>query len=405
LTVLVAGAGPAGARLAQRLASKGVSVILVERLVDAQQDAFSSAVVPIQALADLCIPVESISARWHGWQLFDPEGTKYQWWSQHDLGAVLDFGTLRQQLWQRAIEEGVEFLRGWRVKSVLSFPDWADVELLGPDGTVQTRRVSWVVDATGHSRFLLGSSLPSKAFRADMVLDGFGVEWILQGDKQNTDFWRDRVSFFMGSQWVPYGYGWIFPMAGDQLKVGICRLPPPLKRGLEPLGSLLKRLLVRNQLDGLSVLDRHGGVIRSSIRRSEAHVKGRVVGVGDAVSTANLLGGEGIRHALVSADVLAPLLIEVCSQPLDASDRKNKKALLHFERRLSRRLGWRWNLSGRLAKRTWWGLYDQKGDRRLGSLINALSESANAEDLSRLLFDYRFERYGFRFLPYLMGWR
>ena len=68
-------------------------------------------------------------------------------------------------------------------------------------------------------------------------------------------------------------------------------------------------------------------------------------------------------------------------------------------------LGWRWNLSGRLAKRTWWGLYDQKGDRRLGSLINALSESANAEDLSRLLFDYRFERYGFRFLPYLMGWR
>ncbi|HJL68038.1 MAG TPA: FAD-dependent monooxygenase, partial [Prochlorococcaceae cyanobacterium Gl_MAG_24] len=36
MTVLVAGAGPAGARLAQRLASKGVSVTLVERLVDAQ---------------------------------------------------------------------------------------------------------------------------------------------------------------------------------------------------------------------------------------------------------------------------------------------------------------------------------------------------------------------------------
>ena len=61
MTVLVAGAGPAGARLAQQLAIQGISVILVERLIDPQTDAFSSAVVPIQALADLSIPDDSIS--------------------------------------------------------------------------------------------------------------------------------------------------------------------------------------------------------------------------------------------------------------------------------------------------------------------------------------------------------
>jgi hypothetical protein len=32
-------------------------------------------------------------------------------------------------------------------------------------------------------------------------------------------------------------------------------------------------------------------------------------------------------------------------------------------------------------------------------------EQQRAEDLSALLFDYRFERYGARMLPYLLGWR
>ena len=35
-------------------------------------------------------------------------------------------------------------------------------------------------------------------------------------------------------------------------------------------------------------------------------------------------------------------------------------------------------------------------------LIEGLSSRANAEDLSSLLFDYRFERYGLRLLPYVL---
>ena len=405
MTVLVAGAGPAGARLAQRLASQGIAVTLVERLREANQNAFSSAAIPIQAVSDLCIPAEAIASHWNGWQLVDPDGIQHQWWSQHDLGVVLNFGSLRHQLWQQAIEAGVEFLLGWRVHSVLTVNDGANVELIGPNGLCQTRRVSWVVDATGHRRLLLGSTSASKPSDTDCMLEGAGVEWILQGDQKTTALWRDRVCFFLGCQWIQHGYGWIFPMAGNQLKVGVCRLPPPLKECLEPMSSILNRLLIKNQLDQLPVIDRHGGILRSSLRRSEAHVVGRIVGVGDAISTANLLGGEGIRHALVSAEVLTPLLVEACCHPSSSNQDKDSKVLMQFERLLRLRLGWRWNLSGRLAKRTWWGLCDQKGDRRLARLINGLSMRVSAEDLSRLLFEYRFERYGLRLLPYLMGWR
>jgi hypothetical protein len=61
-------------------------------------------------------------------------------------------------------------------------------------------------------------------------------------------------------------------------------------------------------------------------------------------------------------------------------------------------------LSGRLARRTWLSLRDQRSDGRLQRLLTGL-ENCGAEDLSALLFDYRFERYGIKALPYLMGWR
>ena len=114
------------------------------------------------------------------------------------------------------------------------------------------------------------------------------------------------------------------------------------------------------------------------------------------MSTANLLGGEGIRHALTSARVLAPLLL--------AELRTEGPGLNRYPLELRRALGWRWSLSGRLARRTWLGLQGSAADRRLGSLLTSLEEQ-NASALTDLLFGYRFERYGLRALPYLLGLR
>jgi flavin-dependent dehydrogenase len=160
---------------------------------------------------------------------------------------------------------------------------------------------------------------------------------------------------------------------------------------------MLTRLFSPAERQASTVLDRHGGLIVSSIRRRECHGQGRLVAIGDAVSTANLLGGEGIRHALSSSRVLGPLLVAAIQRgaPLD---------LQRYERQLRRRLGWRWSLSGRLARRTWLGLNGTQADRRLSSLLAGL-EPRQAEDLAALLFDYRFERYGLRSLPYLLGLR
>jgi len=391
--VLVVGAGPSGAELARLLAQAGVDVLLVDRLKHLGQAAFSSAALPLEALERFGLPSDVVAARWSGWQLVGPGEQRRLWNSYQPLGAVLDFGALRQWLAGQAQAWGASLRLG--VTALSWHHDAAGVctVVRDADGRRRMLRSHWLVDASGEGRALIGE----QATAADPLVAGLGVEWLLQVDPEQHRPWADRLSFFLGSDWVRQGYGWVFPMAPGQLKVGVCRLADP-SRSQPALALELGALVRRCGLGQAEVLDRHGGRIRSTVRRYEPHRLGRLIGLGDAVSTANLLGGEGIRHALASARVLAPLLLEALVKPAGSV------CLDQYPRLLKRELGWRWSLSGRLARRTWLGLADARADARLERLLAGL-QTRRAEDLSALLFDYRFERYGLKALPYLLGWR
>ena len=387
MRVLIAGAGPAGCRLALLLARAGCRVTLVDPLPDPSRNAYSSAALPLRDADRLAIPMQCRSAQWWGWQLLSPAALNQQWWSRDALGVVLDFAAFRSWLWNQTLKAGVELLPGHRVRLLHLDSDQAKVRIQGLAGDVDDRLVSVVVDATGARRVLLRQAGVAVDTPEDPLLTGEGSEWLLQGDDRSTAPWRDRLSFMLGSYWIPHGYGWIFPMRDQRLKVGVCRLAP--LDGRQPgLNAALRGLLHRCGLDHLPVLDRHGGQVSSTVNRSEIPGSGALRAVGDAASTANLLGGEGIRHAMDSADVLADCLLAEVS-------------LEEYQCRLKERFGWRWGVSNRLARRTWWGLNNKKADQRMERLISGLSEQASAEDLSELLFDYRFERYGWRLLPYL----
>ena len=397
MTVLVAGAEPAGARLAIRLAQAGERVMLVDPLTDPHRNAYSSAAVPMRDALQLEIPEDCWSSRWNGWQLFDPEGRTHQWWADESLGVVLDFGRLRAALWEQACRSGVQLITGCRVALDELKEDGATVELRFGRRSSERRTIRWLVDATGARRILLRQAGVPVETREDPLLKGEGVEWLLEADDRRSAPWRDRLSFFLGSRWVFHGYGWVFPMDQHRLKVGICRLPPPSSTRVGGLGSCLKRLIRHCDLDSLTVLDRHGGLVSSPVRREQSLGRGSLLAVGDAAGTCNLLGGEGLRHALRSADLLAAVLSGERAIPL-----KRDSLITHYSSRLRQVLGWRWGISGRLARRTWWGLDASPADRRMLRLIDALSRNADAKDLSQLLFDYKFERYGPRLLPYVI---
>ena len=387
MEALIAGAGPAGTHLAIRLARAGWRVTLVDPLPDPSRNAYSSGALPLPDADRLRIPVACRSAHWWGWQLLNPAGVEHQWWSDDPLGVVLDFAALRSWLWNEAVQAGVELLAGQRVRLLWLDTDTAAVRIHTHGESSEERVYPHLVDATGARRVLLHQAGLDVDSPADPLLTGEGSEWVLQGNDRTTERWRDRLSFMLGRQWIPHGYGWVFPMKNHQLKVGVCRLAPPAGKRAS-LNTALKGLLKRCGLDELTVVDRHGGIVSSTVNRREALGSGVLRAVGDSASTANLLGGEGIRHAMDSADVLAQCLLSGAT-------------LQDYQLSLNRRFNWRWSLSNRLARKTWWGLNTEFGDQRISRLIDGLSGQASAEDLSELLFDYRFERYGLRLLPYL----
>ena len=395
MSVLIVGAGPSGARLAIQLARSGAEVTLVDRLHDPETHAYSSGALPLEAVSRLGLPDETIASTWKGWQLHDPSGLVHQWWAADDLGVVLDFGLLRSFLWREARRHGVELISGCRAALNKLTTEGASVRLHRRDGETSLHSVRWLIDATGARRDLLQQA-GLRPNPADPLLQGIGVEWLLQADDRQSAAWRERISFFLGTTWIPHGYGWIFPMQGDRLKVGVCHLPPADRLTPGSLARPLQRLIQRCGLSACPVLDRHGGPVSSSISRSEPLAAGALLAVGDAASSANLLGGEGIRHAMDSADQLADLLIA-------EGMRGDSHAMARrYRQHLDGQQSWRWKVSGRLARRTWWGLDNSRADRRLERLIKGLSATATAPALSELLFDYNFERYGLRLLPYLL---
>ena len=402
MTVLIAGAGPAGARLATSLSEAGRDVVLAERLTEPHRNSFSSAALSLGEASRLNLPQSAWSATWSGWQLFDPSGHEHQWWDADPLGVVLDFGQLRSAMWSRAQAAGAELITGCTVRIEALHNDRAHVLLQHADGRRQYRHVKWVIDATGASRCLLRAASVPPPSTADPLLEGVGVEWLLQADDRVSPRWRDRISFFLGTRWIPHGYGWVFPMENNRLKAGVCCLAPQQIRGSK--SDLLARLqaLLRNcKLEGCSVLDRHGGVVSSSVARRESLGSGALLAVGDAASTANLLGGEGIRHAIDSAALLAETLLNAdnprLTVPVPADVVRQT-----YEQALHQWFGWRWRVAGKLAQRTWWGLDSPSADRRVERIIHGLSRTSSARDLSKLLFHYRFERYGLRLLRYLI---
>ena len=151
-------------------------------------------------------------------------------------------------------------------------PDGLLASLQGLDGQRHRLACDWLIDATGQARALIGEP-PLSGRRRSGLVNGVGLEWLVQVPRDCWQRWSDRLAFALGSDWVPQGYGWIFPMQPGQLKIGVCRLLDP-GTDQPPLGGVLQRLISRllttAEREAMVVLDRHGGLIRSKIGR--AHV-------------------------------------------------------------------------------------------------------------------------------------
>lgn len=368
--VVIAGAGPAGGHLARLLAGRGRSVLVVDAIPDWQHNPFSSAGLPLDALDRWGLPQSLVKARWRGLEIVSTAERGF-WEGDRDQGAVLDFGELRAFLGQEAQARGADIRLGTRLIGWEALPEGGcQVTLRSLDG-VEEVGARVLVDATGPARAAFGLKGGTE------YLYGVGLEHLVKVDDPTYRRFGDRLVFFLGQGWVPGGYGWIFPMGEGRLKVGAGVFTVGRGKAGPDLGPMVQRLLREELRAEARVLDIHGGVLRYARGMADVYASGPVIAIGDAVSTLNVLGGEGIRFAMEGAEIALPFIETELERP--------GRGFHGYEKAVKKRFLKTWNQCEALAIRK----YLQEDDSRFDRMVKLLRKH-DLELLMDVLFHYRF---------------
>ena len=210
-------------------------------------------------------------------------------------------------------------------------------------------------------------------------LYGVGLEHLVEVDEVTYRRFGDRLVFYLGRGWVPGGYGWVFPMGQGRLKVGAGLFTVGRGTGQPGLEPFVQRLLREEVRAEARVLDTHGGVLRYARGLGDTYASGPVIAIGDAVSTLNVLGGEGIRFAMEGVEIALPFVEAALGDP--------GRGFHGYERAMKKRFRHSWNQCEALAIRK----YLEEDDSRFDRMVRLLKKQ-DLDLLMDVLFHYRFGR-------------
>ena len=335
------GAGPAGSTAAYAAARRGFRVALLDRNTFPRDKTCGDGIGPgaVRVLRDLGLdgvlagrsPIASVT-------VFGPAGARSENPVPVIPGKLTDVFVVPrvefdEHLFRAAVEAGAEDLSGARYVG-MSAPDDGVRTVEVRDGSGADRRL--------RARVVIGADGAYSAVRKDLVgrderPDPNFTGIAMRGYAESPDFGADGGSrsapsmlFEFNSDLLP-SYGWVFPVGGGTVNVGVGL---PIKQ-LRDRGVDL-RLLLAQFADRL----RERGVELGELRDQRSHQLPGVVGmprlaferaalVGDAASLINPVSGEGIAYGMTAAR----RLVEALPEPDELADgRALDVALAGFER-------------------------------------------------------------------------
>ena len=374
--VLIVGAGPAGGQLGRRLQAMGHAVLLVDRISSFEINAFSSAGTVNECMEQFQLPDSVVGTIWRALEIVTSH-ERGRWEEQEPAGTVLDFGRLRAFLAgeiERAggqVWLGAEYLRREAIEG-------GERVWLRRGGETRVVDAKVVVDATGPARALMRGQAPAHA----EYLRGTGLELLVEVTAEQYARFKETLVFYMGYKWMPRGYAWIFPMEANTLKVGAGRIS--IGEAQTPPGSSLRHhvdLVLKEEL-GITepkVLDIHGAALKYALGMEDCFEDGAVIAIGDAVSTLNVLGGEGIRHAMAGAEIALPFIVARLQDPA--------RTFAGYREAMHAKFKTTWQASERHSRRK----YLADSDERIDWQVRFL-KTKRLEFILDSLFNYNFKR-------------
>ncbi len=374
--IVIIGAGPAGCHGARLLAKLGYKVLLVEQHENFYQNNFSSAATPLETLERFALPKDVVASFWNKIEIVTTHIYR-SWKSPNDLGGVFDFAKLRQFLAQEVEGYGGQVWLGHRYLKYIQEKRGTRIFLKQRNGEIISILTRVLVDATGFTRAVI---YPDKQDRPKF-LKGTGIEYLIEVDDKSYLKQANSLVFLIGYKWSPKGYSWIFPMNDNQLKVGSAWLDGKHKiiDKVNPLKDYTKLIIDDYmKLTSYQIIDVHGSILEYSVDLNDIYYRDHIIAIGDAVSTVNFLGGEGIRHGMQGAEIAVKYIQDYLDNKIPDFQGYQKEMKRYFSKK--------WNASEKISQR----VYLEYSDERIEQGV-AYLKYLKLEEILDILFNYNFD--------------
>ena len=355
---IIVGGGPAGSRVAYRLAEKGNKVLVLEKRPRTGTKTACTGIIGQECVKAFDIDDSVILRKVNSASLFSPSGHLLHLRREEPQACILDRGAFDTAMAERAQKAGVEYQFNSRATSVIIERDYASVAV-DCRGKAQSIPARAVVIASGFSPGLL-ERLGMGVFK-DFTT---GVQTEVEAPGS------DEVEVYSGDV-APGFFAWLVPTIPPMARVGLLSRKKPgyyLKKWLADLAD-------RGKITSADVKISYGGIPLKPPPRTYSE---RLISVGDAAGQVKPTTGGGIYYGLLSADIAADTLHKALEE-----DDLTAKRLARYER------GWRKKLGRELRTGYWFRkLFERLSNRQIDGIFKIVKAGGideallKAEDIS-----------------------
>jgi digeranylgeranylglycerophospholipid reductase len=286
--IVVVGGGPIGCYTAQRLASKGIKVAVIEEHHTIGEPLHCAGLVTKRVLdITKCPQTDLVQNKIYGAHIHSPNGTILSIGGEKIHAYVIDRQRFDETLAHMAQNAGADLLAGHKVLSAKRQNHAISLSLSHNEQT-KTLGCPLLIGADGarsRIRTIFGFPKPQE------MLLGFGAEF--------TDVVLDPrfVHIFVGHAIAPGFFAWVIPTNthGTTARIGLC----VSKQSTHPLRHYYANLLKHPFLQGATVQKQFGGAIPlGSLKKTTAD---SILLVGDAAAQVKPTSGGGLYPGLLCA--------------------------------------------------------------------------------------------------------
>ena len=316
--LIIVGAGPAGSWTAKTAADQGARVLLLEKDREVGLPVRCAEGVSEKGLKLVFpeIPQRWIARTITGGRLVAPNGTAVDAYPD-ERGFVLHRKIFDSDLAAMAVSAGATLLTKANA-----------IGLMHIDGKIAGVTVEhFGIPVTFHAPLIIGADgVESRVGRwagLQTVVPHEEMDSCAQMTLAGIDIDPTIVEFYVGQDWAPGGYAWVFPKGEDAANVGL-GIGGSYTREKKPL-AYLESFIARRFPGASAVTVVAGGV--PTARPIETIVTDGLMLVGDAARQANPLTGGGIINALIAAESAGHVAAEAV-----ATGDVSAKALMPYQK-------------------------------------------------------------------------